>query len=139
MIYSDHNFSILSKTNSGSIELVHCSSIKDDEAILPSLEFLKVVNNSLGSKIFVLENTLSVVVTQENDLSSIDGNNMMLFENDVEDEFTFFVLDFSNVSWVLPDVVNHDWVTWRHFKTIAQSAKINFPTLTQHLDQASNC
>jgi len=128
----------LNETNSGSISFVHRTGVKDNQAILPSLEFLKVVNNFLGTKIFVLQNTLSVVVSQENDFGPIDSDDMMLFKDNVEYKLTLFVFDFSDVSWVLPNVVNHDWVAWCYFKTIAQSAKIYSTSLVEHLYQASN-
>jgi len=133
------NFCIHLKTNSYSISFVHWTSIKDDEAILPSLEFHEVVYDFLGSKIFVFQNALSVIVSHENNISLVDGNNVMLFENYIVNKLKFFVFDFSNVSWILPNIINHDWMTWCHFKAITQSAKIYFATLIEHLDKASNC
>ena len=58
-------------------------------------------------------------MSKENDFGLIDIDDMMLFKDNVEYILTIFIFDFNDVSWICPNIVNHDWVTWCYFKTIA--------------------
>jgi len=105
-------------------------------AVLPAWHLLKVFNHLTGAKILVLENALSVRVTEKDDWNSIDENDMLPVHHEVVNGVAFGHLRLAYLLWINPFAILHDWVAWRNLEAVFKAAEFLHSAIGHHLDYA---
>jgi len=99
-----------------------------DQSLGEARELLEVVDDSVGAKVLVLQDSLGVVVAKENELDAVDDGGVALVDHEIVEGFTVNNLSLNNISWIHPASLQSHWMTRRDEETTIEFAHVR-PTL----------
>lgn len=105
-----------------SIDLLSAVGLQLNKTRSVPWHLLKIIDDLLGTKILVLQDSFSKVVAKEDQLNSIDCGNMAVIDNEVVYGLASHLLPLSNISWVYPLTLKPNGVSWGNLETTLEEA-----------------
>ena len=106
------------------ISLEHIG-IKEDLSVTPSIQFFKIFNDSLSSKIFMLNNITFQSMSQCDTVNSIHQKRMAFFQDKVKVLLNIKSLGWLKVDRELPLVINQDWMVVCDYQALVKTNHLN--------------